>query len=328
MASFGDVARQRQDRFRNESPTISLASRAQKRGRGHLLAKGRQIDNLYPTLRGENGALKFFADRNIKWWGHPSSRDYGDANRPTHNMTSSQIFCVNFLLPLSYIDGALTAVLRAIDYDVRQVVPIYHRGNTSMVEFEWIGLYGALEGALGRMRGDRMTSIDALVIAETDSGRRAYFMEWKYTESYDPDDYKGNTRHYSTYSNLYTAESSSFNGDIPMDELMYEPFYQLLRQRLLADGMVNYRDLGVSDAKVITVVPADNTAYRESITSPSLRNRFPNLKTVSEVFRATLKHPDAAYAMICPSALVDAVAREHGGAAADWIAYQRERYGL
>ena len=173
-----------------------------------------------------------------------------------------------------------------------------------------------------------MTSIDALVIAETDSGRRAYFMEWKYTESYDPGDYKGNTRHYSTYSNLYTAESSSFNGDIPMDELMYEPFYQLLRQRLLADGMVNYRDLGVSEAKVITVVPADNTAYRERITSPGLAQRFPSLKTVSDVFRATLKHPDVAYAMVCPSTLVDAVAREHGGGAADWIAYQRERYGL
>ena len=328
MLDFGATARKQQANFRHKSATISLESRSQRRGHGHLLAKGRQMDNLYPGLRGQDGALKFFADRNIKWWGNPTSRDEEEFNLPTHNMISSQVFCVNFLLPLAYIEGALTTVLRSIDGDVRQVVTIEHLGNTSPVEFEWIGLRSPLERVHGRKRGDRMTSVDALIIADTGKGLRAYFMEWKYAEAYLPDMPRDATRHFPVYFGLYTGESSSFNRAAPMEELLYEPFYQLLRQRLLADRMADYRELGVSEAKVIVVVPEGNAAYREGITSPSLRQRFPNLTTVSDIFRATLKRPDEAYAMVCPSVLVDAVAREHSGVASDWLAYQRGRYGL
>lgn len=129
------------------------------------------------------------------------------------------------------------------------------------------------------------------------------------------------------YSSRYNAESSSFVGTAPIEELLYEPFYQLMRQRLLADRMVIDQELGVSDAKVIAVVPENNTAYRNRLTSPPLARRFPHLESVSCVFRATLKQPDDAYAVVCPSLLVEAIERECGGAAADWTRYQRERYG-
>ena len=335
MRNYRQNAEKRQAQFRAISPTISPESRAPSDARGqltnYLLALGHETDNLYWMLRGNDGAISFFEKRGIKWWkGYVSGDDTSTAG-PTRSMMSSQVACVNFLLPLAYIEGALTTVLRSIDSDVRQVVTIEHQGNTSPVEFEWIGINGPLEHGTASTRGANTTSIDAFMVAETDAGRRAYLLEWKYVEKYQTrylgNGNSGNTRR-RLYSDLYTAESSSFNGAAPMNELLYEPFYQLLRQRLLADRMVNNRELGVSDAKVIAVVPADNTVYRERITSPGLAQRFPNLKTVCEVFRATLKHPDAAYAMICPSVLVDAVAREHGGAAADWIAYQRERYGL
>ena len=51
-------------------------------------------------------------------------------------MTSSQVACVNFLLPLSGIPGALLSVLRTLDSDVRDVVPILHEERVSPVEFE------------------------------------------------------------------------------------------------------------------------------------------------------------------------------------------------
>ena len=54
-------------------------------------------------------------------------------------MISSQVACVNFLLPLAGIPGALTAAMRALDADVRAVVDIQHEGRTSPVKFEWIG---------------------------------------------------------------------------------------------------------------------------------------------------------------------------------------------
>lgn len=248
-------------------------------------------------------------------------------------MASSQIACVNFLLPLIEIDGALTAVLRAIDSDVQGAIPIKHGETTSSVEIEWIGLVGPLEEGAAPTRGANTTSVDAFMVAQTEAVRRAYLLEWKHVEEYPTrNNYLGNgsrgdTRR-SRYSHLYNAESSSFNGSAPMDELLYEPFYQLMRQRLLADRMVAKRELGATEAKVVAVVPKENDAYRNTITSPPLKERFPDLKAVSDVFRATLKRPDDAYAIVCPSTLVAAVERECGNAAAEWVAYQRERYGL
>ena len=75
-------------------------------------------------------------------------------------------------------------------------------------------------------------------------------------------------------------------------------------------------------------MPEVNTAYRERITSPPLAERFPDLGTVSDVFRATLSEPDRAFAAVCPSALLEAVERECGEAASDWAGYMRGRYGL
>ena len=247
-------------------------------------------------------------------------------------MASSQVACVNFLLPLCEINGALWAILRAIDADVESVVDIKHKGNVSPVEFEWIGKGGPLERGAAPTRGANTTSVDAFMVAETANGRRAYLLEWKYVEEYRRGVYLGGGRSGETrlrrYSDLYNAESSSFNGRVPITDLLYEPFYQLMRQRLLADRMVQHGELQVVDAKVIAVVPEDNKAYRERITSPPLAEKFPNLKTVSDVLRATLKRPNDAYAMVCPSHLVDAVERQCGNTAADWVKYQRERYGL
>ena len=181
-------------------------------------------------------------------------------------------------------------------------------------------------------RGANTTSVDAFVVADTGHGRKAYLLEWKYVEEYPTrNNYLGNGSRGETrlrrYSAMYDAESSSFNGAAPFEELLYEPFYQLMRQRLLADRMVINRELEVSEAKVIAVVPEANIAYRNRLTSPPLAQRFSNLKSVSEVFRATLKRPDDAYAIVCPSVLVDAIEQHCGESAADWTSYQQERYG-
>ena len=123
--SFGQRERKRQAAFRKglTTPTDPVGLR-----HDYLLALGCEEENLYPTLRGENGALRYFAERNIKWWQARVSGDASDGKRPTRNMASSQIACVNFLLPLIDIPGALTAVLQAIDDDVTSVVDIEHQG--------------------------------------------------------------------------------------------------------------------------------------------------------------------------------------------------------
>ena len=156
-------------------------------------------------------------------------------------MASSQVACVNFLLPLAGIPGALAAVLGSIDRDVRTVVKIRYEGNSSEVEFEWIGLGNSLEGTT--TRGANATSIDAFLVAETDSSlRRAYLIEWKYAEQYlsTRPTLKGGVTRRLRYGHLYRASSSSFDLEAApsLEEFLYEPFYQIMRQRLLADRMV------------------------------------------------------------------------------------------
>ena len=335
MPRFGDEARKRQAWFRAHSPTISHGGRSASDDKGqrhgHLLAHGFECENLYCGLRGEEGAVRFFAERGIKWHRSSRSGDTRGGQGPTRNLASSQVACVNFLLPLSDIPGALTAAARAMDDDVEDMVPIRHDGGESMVEIEWVGLGHPLEEDAAPTRGANVTSVDAFMICTTSTGRRAYLMEWKYVEEYRVGDDKGKGNPGETrrrrYEPLYYASHSSFDSEIPMDEFLYEPFYQIMRLRLLADRMVANKELGVSDAKVVVVVPEGNTAYRERITSPSLAQRFPDLGTVEEVVRATLRDPDSAFATVSTETLVDAVESECGDASSEWVAYQRERYG-
>lgn len=87
--------------------------------------------------------------------------------------------------------------------------------------------HAALEG--GRItRGANQTCVDALLVARTAAGRRAYLLEWKYCERYpNPKDKSagrsGSTRK-ARYQHLYAAPTSSFNGALPFEELLFEPF--------------------------------------------------------------------------------------------------------
>ena len=325
ISSFGTLERERQARSREG---LSTPSDAIGRRHGYLLALGCEAENLFPTLRDENGACRYFSDRNIKWWQAGASGDASDGKRPTRNMASSQIACVNFLLPLVEIPGALTAVLQAIDDDVTGVVEIEHQGTSSPVELEWIGLGHALEGPTVKSRGANSTSVDAFMVAETPPGRRAYLLEWKYVEEYRTEDKgegpSGETRR-SRYAHLY-EESPSFNRKVPFDAWLFEPFYQILRLRLLADRMVRDQELGVVEAKVVVVVPEGNRAYRERVTSPWLAREFPK-GTVSDIVQETLVHSDRAYVTLSQSVLADSVRANCGTHGKLWSDFHRGRYG-
>ena len=334
MPSFGVRAGMRQAEFRTHSATISERGRRPSDSKGerhgHLLAHDHEQENLYPGLRGADGAVRFFLERGIKWHRTSRSGDRRGGDGPTRNLASSQVACANFLLPLSEIPGALRAVARAIDEDVEEVASIHDQGRSSPIEFEWFGVDYPLEEGAPRIRGAQNTSIDAFMVAATRTGRRAYLMEWKYVEDYKVGEYKGKGSQGETrrrrYGPLYADDSSSFDPRVPMDEFLYEPFYQIMRLRLLADRMVRRRELDVVDAKVVVVVPEDNAAYRARITSPPLAQRFPELATVEDVVKAALRRPGG-FVTVDPSTLVDAVERDCGGASSEWVAYQRERYG-
>ena len=341
---FERSAKRRQQQFRDESPTVSERGRLPTDDKGlrnpHLLAIGCEADNLFPGVRSEGGAIDQFRRRGIKWWKSSRSGDDSKSDGPTRNMASSQVACVNFLLPLAIVPGALLSVLRALDDDVAGVVSISHDGGESDVEFEWIGLGHSLEG--GTVRGAQNTSIDAFLVAVTTKGRRrAYLLEWKYVEQYlsSAAEFKGDGSQGVTrrlrYDERYHSPLSSFNPAAAplLDDFLYEPFYQIMRQRLLADRMIQDRELGIDEAKVVVIVPEENWAYRtvtdsRTTTSPLLARRFCQLETVEAVMRASLKDPDAQFDMVAPAQLLDGVARSLPDETVDWANYWRDRYGV
>lgn len=76
MFNFDTLAKKRQAHFRKTSPTISQQGRSPWDGQGqkydYLLGLGCEEENLYPTLRGEHGAARFFKERHIN--GGPPAR--------------------------------------------------------------------------------------------------------------------------------------------------------------------------------------------------------------------------------------------------------------
>ena len=335
---FGKIARQTQARFRSQlSPAAQCPTDDKGLRHGHLLAWGSEDENLYPSLRGSDGAPKFFRDRKIKWWTSARSGDRPLGNGyegPTRNLASSQVACVNFLLPLAATPGALVAFLRLLDDDIHDVVPIIDQaGRASLVEFEWVGWSEPLEG--GRItRGANQTSIDAMVVGRTSAGCRAYLFEWKYCEEYlRPEDKsagsKGDTRR-SRYKGLFERDASPFLPGMVLDEFLFEPFYQIMRLILLGDRMLHEGvspSLRINDVRVIVVCPNDNIDYRHVVPTTPLGRRFPTMRTVADTVRATIKRPEH-FDVVAPEAAVAAMRTGALGEAIEpWTEYHRARYG-
>ena len=121
--------------------------------------------------------------------------------------------------------------------------------------------------------------------------------------------------------------SGTFRDGVPLDAWLHEPFYQVVRQRLLADRMVARKELGISDAKVVLVVPDGNAEYRGGITSPALRAAFPDAASVEKVVWATMNAPDRDFAVISQRAIAETVRARCGEAVRDWSEYHLARYG-
>lgn len=336
MPRFGAAARAQQARFRGTLNAAAQAADDEKGSRhGHLLALGHEIENLYPSLRGHGGALEFFAARRIQWWSSARSGDRNEGHaRPTRNLASSQVSCVNFLLPLAAVPGALLALLRLIDPEVTEVEGVVGpEGLSSPVEFEWVGWRGPLEG--GRVsRGANQTSVDALLVGLTAGGRRAYLIEWKYCEEYlHPEDKgagtSGATRT-ARYEALYDAPMSSFNGAVPFADLLYEPFYQLMRMTLLGDRMLAEgvtERAPIDDFRVVVVCPAGNVDYRQVVPGTPLARRLSGCTTVLEAMRATLKSP-ARFQVVAQDDLVAGLRRSPAATElTPWLDYHAVRYG-
>ena len=237
--------------------------------REFCLPRAHAAENLFEGIRED--ALAYFEDHGIPW--HD-----GREGKPSNHLCDSQVCGANFLFPFVHTPQALVELLRPALPAIRSVLPMETEGQ--FVSFEWIGLQNYLGEGMGRAgqrtRGANFTSADAAVMFERDDAtRQIVLIEWKYTESYSPTPLRFSVRgtdRIQTYRPLF------IHPDCPLDrnavphfeDLFYEPFYQLMRQQLLAHEMEKAGELGASVVCVLHIAPAHNSDFTR-VTSPALR---------------------------------------------------------
>lgn len=283
-----------------------------------VLARGREAENLFPSIRGPHGAAEFFREREIVWWSHTQEND-----RPSRHLASSQISCVNFLLPLALgHPGTLLVLLQAIDPDIVDIVPIEHEGRRALVEFEWVGVSAPLEG-VPFVRGEKCTSIDALILGRTaDRTIRGYFVEWKYTESCGEALGHGRpSTRLARYGGLYRS-SGFFRA--PLESLMYEPAYQLVRSLVLGFRTVKQQELGVIEARTVVVCPDANDSYR--LLPPEHALAGGSVISVNDFMRQRVLTAPERFCMVSQRQLFDRILESGASTPVGWADYHRCRY--
>ena len=290
MGKFLDAERIRQADFKATSPYFSEAARADGIYRGEprpfCLPHDCAQENLFAEIR--NTSVPYFVAQGIKW------HDGGD-RRPSNHLCGSQVCCVNFLFPFADKPRSLAEFLRPIFPAVREMLPME---GDQFVAFEWIGQENYLGEEISRSgkrtRGANFTSADAAVMFERNDGlRQIVLIEWKYTESYSTTSLevsRNGTDRKSIYAHLFHRDDCPLNRDILPDfgVLFFEPFYQFMRQQLLAHEMERSCELGADVVSVLHIAPAHNLDFRK-VTSPALRSLG---DSAVDVWKKLVRMPD------------------------------------
>jgi hypothetical protein len=238
--------------------------------------------NLAPFIR--DNCLNYFTDNKITCHTH------------ANHALSSQVCCLNFLMPLvdqpTVLSNLVSAAL-GIGQPNMLADKNSPEGRPGFVDFEWNGSQDYLnEGSAGRRRtrGANSTSADAVIRFEHDGCRETLLIEWKYTENYGPPlRAGGNPTRLRRYHNLAFAPEGPIRNDLDftLEDFFYEPLYQLLREQMLAYQMQRAGEDGADRVRVLHITPEANTAVRK-VTSPKLARFGIN---AFEVFRRLLVRP-------------------------------------
>lgn len=220
--------------------------------------------NLYDPIRED--VVRYFKDNRISWWG---------GNKPTGHILSSQIACLNHLFLIRKDPAAVLALINGVYNQFKKVLPLACEKDNAYIAFEAVSDNDHLNESIPT-RGSNCTSVDALVLA-IDNNDDIWLIpiEWKYTESYF--DYpssdksagdKGTVR-LKRYTNIIN-NSKQLNSlpDYKGSIYFYEPFYQLMRQTLWAEQMLNNKETESIKADHylhIHVIPKANTDLLDKV---------------------------------------------------------------
>lgn len=261
---------------------------AKHKKRPFQLAHDDRSQSLLPAVRAQ--AIQVFKDLNIQF------HTYIGHGR------SSQACCINFLMPFADKPALLSRWIgRLLGITPPQMLQIEKEaaGDYRYVAFEYTGPddFDFLGEADGRVpgRGANATAADAAVAFEDEHGvRHLLLIEWKYTEEYRShrlsEDKKG--KRHSRYADKLLAPDGPVRADLglTLDDFLYEPFYQLARQQMLA-WQIERKSDRFDRVRVLHLSPAGNRALHH-VTSPRLAALdVGQVKDAFVAFRSCLQHP-------------------------------------
>lgn len=254
-------------------------------------------------------------------------------HRHANHALSSQVCCLNFLAPLMRRPEALSQVVGAgLGIAAPEMLPVGRDryGKDIYVDFEWIGLQDYLGEWRGRStasRGANATSADAIARMTDASGTvTTLLIEWKYTEAYGkPLDAKGNPTRIGWYKDKAFAPTGPLRShpDLTLEHFFWEPFYQLLRQQMLAFRMEQAREAGADRVVVLHISASGNEALHR-VTSEPLREYGTD---AFDVFRSLLVDPSRFTATSIEAAFLPALSAAVAADPTDpWASYLLDRY--
>lgn len=240
-------------------------------------------------------SLRLFAELGIPW--HAGIED-----GPSNHLLDSQVQCVNALARMVDDEARIRAAFgNALDIDsVQEVEP------GRFLTFEYIGSKDYFGEGWGkpRRRGTRCTSVDAAITYRTSVGiSELAIIEWKFTEDYRTARYDGG--HVKTRRHRYGARYEDSDGPLrsyllAFEDMLSEPFYQLMRQQLLADAIEGDPDEPVDVVRIVHVLSPQNLAYQGSL-RPVHRKLGDN---VEQVWHRLLRRSDR-YVRLDPVVFLD-----------------------
>lgn len=220
--------------------------------------------NIYQTIL--NSTKQYFHENNISWWA-------GD--RPSGHILSSQIACINHLIPLMHDKNSVLEILNGVSNEFIDVLPIPCDKNPAYIALEVVSDFDYLNENTSS-RGSNCTSVDAFIYAVHKSGAKWLIpIEWKYTEHYATFDKASEDRIHENrgtngkglerqrrYNNLIDNSSQLKTIENYVGSIYYqEPFYQLMRQTLWAEEIIKNKhqeSLKADDFLHIHIIPKEN----------------------------------------------------------------------